>query len=192
MRQYLPFRDSFGLQVIKLKPIALPDEQLPLDGTFYMEHWRSGKLINKFSFHNGITSQGKNYLLNCGFVSGAQILTASWCMSLIDNNNAPSGTPILAASDTMGGSRGWVEFTGYTQTSRPKWNPATSTAQLLTNPTLCQFDIGTTGVVFGGFIVSDSAIGGAAGTLWTTGAFPSATNVTGGTDQLRLVYNLAA
>jgi len=187
MLEKFPFRDLFGFQIIKKKAPETPTDFLGLEGLWGVEHWRSGELIDTFPFHNGISNQGKNYLLNCGFVSGTQILTANWCMSLIDN----AGFIALSSGDTMS-TKQWQEFTGYTQTSRPKWNPATSTAQLLTNPTLCQFDIGVSGIVYGGFIVSDSVIGGTGGTLWSSGSFPSPTNVTSATDQLRLVYNLAS
>lgn len=121
------------------------------------------------------------------FVSDTQILTAAWCAGLIDN----SGFSALAAADTMSSHSGWSEFTGYSQTTRVAWGPSSSTAQLLTNGTLMTFDISASGTLYGAFITSDNTKSGTSGTLWSTGAFPSTIPVTGGTDSIRLSYNLS-
>lgn len=189
MLSKLAFNSRFGFR--RDKKLILPGDLFNPKGLWHFEQWRekkSGnkKLIEIFDFINGITNVGKNKILNTMFVSDTQILTAAWCAGLIDD----SGTPTLASSDTMS-SHAWSEFTGYTQTNRVAWGPSSSTAQLLTNATLMEFDISSSGNLYGGFMVSDNTKGGTAGVLWSTGSFPSVIPVTGGTDSIRLSYNLS-
>lgn len=186
----LNFVSKFGF--FRDKKLFLPQDLFDPKGIWHLEHYRelkSGTLkkLLEFDFKNGITNVGKNKILNVMFVSDTQILTGAWCAGLIDN----SGTPTILSSDTMS-SHAWSEFTGYTQSNRVAWGPSSSTAQLLTNGTLMTFDISASGTLYGAFIASDNTKGGTAGILWSTGSFPSTIPVTGGTDSIRLSYNLSA
>lgn len=149
------------------------------------EHIRNGKVIGTYYTKNGVTNEGKNYILNAGFFGGTQVLAAGWYMGLINN----AGSPTLAAADVMNSHAGWTEWTSYSQGTRVAWGPGTSTAQSTTNAVACTFDITALGTLYGIFITSGSAKSGTTGTLWATGGFASTIPVDN-TDQFKGSYTI--
>ena len=87
-------------------------DSMGLKGRFVVEHWRKGERIDERQFDNGITNEGKNFLLNAMFDGGTQNTT--WYLGLITNASYSA----LAATDTYAnigtGSNGWGESTVYT------------------------------------------------------------------------------
>jgi hypothetical protein len=169
------------------KKLFLPNNKIFLGGRFWCQLFREKRLIHEFDFTNGITNVGRNYGLNAIFNGGTQILAANWAIGLIDNASFGS----LATADTMA-SHSWTEFTAYTQSTRPAWGPTTSTAQLVANVVLSVFDISSSGVLNGIFVTSNNTKGGTTGTLWATASYPTPVPVTGGTDEIKILYQVAA
>jgi hypothetical protein len=140
---------------------------LDFRGRWVVDHTdRHGRFKGRYDIPNGITNQGKNYIMNAGFASGAIIALGSWFLGLIDG----TGTPTLAPGDVMGGHSGWNEFSSYAG-NRPAWGQATSTAQSLTNATPASYTISAAGTLFGLFIVSVNTGGTGSDILWSTAAF---------------------
>ena len=59
------------------------EDSLKLEGRFVMEHWRDGKKIAEYPFHNLVTNEGKNRMFNTMFKGTAQLTT--WYVGLISN-----------------------------------------------------------------------------------------------------------
>lgn len=167
----------------------LDDKVLHPAGMLTFEHYRDGLRINTIVIDNLVVNEGKQDLLNTYFCSGTQIATASWFMGLLDN----SGFTGIVATDTAASHGGWTEFTTYSQSTRPLWGqiaPATGVTTI-TNTTAATFDITGTGVLKGGFIISNSTKGGTTGKLWAAAPFPSTVSVVNG-DQIKVTYSLSS
>lgn len=155
---------------------------LPVKGRFKLQHFRKSKLINEFEFDNGVTVEGKNFLLNEMFPHSGYTPSnpATWYMGLIDN----SGSPVLAETDTLVSHTGWTEFTAYSGT-RKAWVPAAAASKVKGTTTVSSFVLTASATVYGAFICSVTS--GTSGILFNTGAFenPSAFNTS---DEIKLGY----
>lgn len=183
---------------------------LRLEGKFHIEHIRDGKVIDKFDITNGITIEGKNFLLNLGFhgASGpAKINT--WYIGLINN----SGYSALAEGDTYddinqtgNGWDAWGDYTdannGDSATTRPEWTEgAASNKQITTDTPQAIYDVVAAGdgdVVKGVFICggvdgqtkADHTPGSPPNILWSTALFASTITVAT-SDQLKVTYTIS-
>jgi len=147
---------------------------------------KDGNLKHTDSFHNDITNEGKNLILEVMFKDGTQIASTSWFGGLISN----AGYSALSASDTMASHSGWAEFTGYTQSTRVAWGPGTPASQSITNASPMTFDINATGTLKGIFITSNSTKSGTTGKLWATGLFSADVPVVSA-DQMKVTYTVS-
>lgn len=154
-------------------------------GFYTVEVIREGKTVHKETYPNGVVNVGKDKILDVMFDAAAQI--ATWYLSLI----SLTGFTALAAGDTMGSHTGWVEFTGYSQATRPAWDPAAASGQVSTNAVPVQFDITATGTLKGGFLTSDNVKSGTTGTLWGTALFTGDIPVVSG-DVVKITYSVQA
>lgn len=181
----LPFSEAINASMVRNRGV---EENFSMSGRFpVVEHWRDGKLLNTYSFPNAITNVGKDYLFNAGFNSGTVVSQSAWCIGLVDNTSFSS----FSTGDTMASHGTWIEFTGYSQSTRVAWGQTTSTSQTVTNGTPATFDITATGNLQGIFVTSVSTKGGTTGILWTEGSFPSVVPVVSG-DQIKVTYALSA
>lgn len=118
---------------------------------------------------NLVVNVGLQYMAGVALTSTAQITT--WYLGLI---TGPGVT--TSATDTMS-SKGWTEFTGYSNSTRvtPTFTAATNAnPSVVTNSgTPANFTINATGTVGGAFLTSGSAKGGTTGTLFSEKAFSS-------------------
>lgn len=160
-------------------------QKASLQGRWVIEHFRDGVKIGEYEFNNGITNQGKNYLLNAAFNAGSQIPAANWSIGLIDG----SGTPALAAGDTLVSHAGWTEFTQYSG-NRPAWGQGSASGQALTNASAASFTITGTGTLYGILIASVNTGGTGSDILWSTAAFASLVPVAVA-DIMKATYTLA-
>jgi len=118
---------------------------------------------------NLVVNVGLQYMAGSALTSTAQITT--WYLGLI---TGPGVT--TAAGDTMA-SKGWTEFTGYSNANRVT---ATLTAATNANPSVvtnsgspANFNVNATATVGGAFLTSDNTKGGTSGTLFSEKAFSS-------------------
>jgi hypothetical protein len=150
-------------------------------GIFTIEHYnKEGKLLNRFSVRNGLTTQGKNKLLDVMFHGVTPV--SPWYIGLID----ATGWTAEAAADTLASHSGWTEFTGYTG-NRQEWTEDAASAQSITNSAAVVFNITSSGTLMGIFIAS--AASGTSGTLWATADFASNLTVSNG-DTVRITYTV--
>ncbi len=151
-------------------------------GIFYFELWRNDKLIKQIQAKNGITTEGKDHVLNSVFRSATQITT--WYIGLID----AAGFASLLVADTLASHTGWSEIipgTGYTG-NRQEWVKAAATGGSMTSSSQAIFPILGTYRVQGGLLCSVAS--GSVGTLQTTGIFDTPVDVING-DDFKVVYS---
>lgn len=179
-------------------------EKLPLRGRFKVEHIRDGEVIGVHEFPNGITNEGKNFLLDVMF--HAETAIATWYLGLIDNANFSA----LAAGDIYDNidqaGNGWDEFKLYTDdanadstTTRPTWVEGAASGQSITNASPIIFDITGTGTVKGVFLVGGTNAqtkgdhtAGSAHKLWATALFTGGDVAVLNGDQLKVTYTVSA
>ena len=160
--------------------------KMKISGRFEVKHYRNQKLLDKFSFPNGITNVGKNHILETQFNGGTPV--TAWYVGLINNASFSA----LAAADTMSSHAGWLELdtvsnTVYSEATRPEWTAGTAASQAITNAAAVVFTFTATAAVNGIFITSGTVKGGTTGTLWSTGSFSAVRNVING-DVLNVTY----
>lgn len=187
----------------------IPDE-LPTKGVFKFEHFRDGKKINEFEIENGITVEGKNFLLNLAFHGGdgpAKINT--WYIGLIDNAGFTAFDETDTYDDIDQAGNGWDEWQDYTDANnsnsavtRPEWKEgAASSKQITTDTPQAIYDVVAAGdgdTVKGVFICGgpnaqtkgDHTAGSPPNILWSTAAFSAPVGVQTN-DQLKVTYTLS-
>lgn len=133
------------------------------------------------SVHNLITTVGKNNILDNHFSGSAY--TAAWFVGLIDNASFAA----LAAADTSATHAGWIEFVGYSNSTRiaPSWSAASAGSKAFS--TAVSFAITAAATLNGGFINSVSTKSGTTGVLCSEGSF-AATRVVANGDTLNVSY----
>lgn len=116
-------------------------------------------------FKNAATNIGLGYLAGAAFSGTAQI--ATWYAGLISTAGFSAG---LNVNDTMAAHAGWAEFTGYSG-ARPQWVNSGANGVVTSNGPF-SFPITASGVIHGVFVVSNSTVGGTAGTLYAAALLP--------------------
>lgn len=161
-------------------------DKLGLVGTFSIQHYRNGKIINSFDLKNTITNAGKNKLLDVMFHADSQV--TAWYLGLINN----SGFTAIAATDTHSSHAGWTELTDYDESGRQEFVEAAAATQSITNSAnQAVFTINATVAIKGIFLASLNTKGStAAGTLWSAAAFSSVVNAESG-DTLTITYTVS-
>lgn len=151
--------------------------------SFTLEHIRNGEVLDTYKFFNGIVDEGMNYLLDTGFRGSTQ--ETAWYIGLVDNSSFSA----FANSDTMSSHTGWIEFTGYTEATRPAWSPEAAASRTITNATTVDYTVSLAGTLKGIFITSNSTKSGTGGSLWSTAAFANTITVSSG-DTFKVTYSI--
>ena len=175
--------DAIGFSMNRKRNIL---DGLEPKGLYIANHYRKGRLIEKYPIPNLVTSEGKNKIWDVMFHDATQIAASSWFMGLI----SAASYSAIAVANTMASHGTWLEFTDYTQSTRPAWGPGASSGQIITNASPCTFDFDDTGTLKGIFIVSNSTKAGTTGVLWSVGLFASDVDVVD-EDQIKLTYSAA-
>jgi hypothetical protein len=205
----LSISQAAGVQLIRnAKPIQdadLSNALSALRGEFQVEHVRDGKVIGTYKFKNGITNEGKNFLLDVMFHNSPSPMTV-WYLGLIDN----AGFSALAAADIYDNinqaGNGWDEFSTYTDpgnanstTTRPSWTEGAASGQAITNSSPVIFDITGTATVKGVFLAAGTNAqtkgdhtAGTAHKLWATALFTGGDVAVQNGDQLKVTYTVSA
>jgi hypothetical protein len=145
-------------------------EQATAVGRYKLEcRDKDGNLKWVIEEDNLVVNVGLQYMAGTALTSTTQI--TNWYLGLI---TGPGVT--TSATDTMS-SKGWTEFTGYSNANRVA---PTLTAATNANPSVvtnsgspANFNINATGTVGGAFLTSDNTKGGTTGTLFSEKAFSS-------------------
>jgi len=142
-----------------------------------------GRIRDSGEFHNGITTEGVNDILDVYFRNGST--ASNWYMGLISSTDYTA----LDEDDTMASHSGWTEDENYSQAARLEWAPSAATSGFLDNATAVKFTMNAVTTINGLFIVDDNTKGGVAGTLWATGLLETAKAVKSG-EIFRAWYDL--
>lgn len=137
-------------------------------------------------FANLVVTSGRNDLLTQYFKGSGY--NAAWFIGLIDN----TGFSTIAAGDTMGAHPGWSESAAYANANRPTLVLGSASAGSVDNAaSVAAFSINAAATLRGAFIATSGTKGGAAGTLYSAGAFASTRAVSPG-DTLNITVTLSA
>ncbi len=186
------------------------DPGLKLKGRFHIEHIRDGVVINKFDITNGITVEGKNFLLNLGFHGAAGPAKINlWHIGLINNTPFTALDESDTYDDINQAGNGWEEWGDYTDANnidsavtRPEWTEgAASNKQITTDTPQAIYDVvgaGDGDTVKGVFICggpdadtkNDDTAGSPPNILWSTALFASSITVAT-SDQLKITYTIS-
>jgi len=205
---HLSVTQAAGCELVRsARPIAENDignALTTLRGKLNVEHIRDDKVIGTYAFKNGITNEGKNFLLDVMFHATSAMTT--WYLGLIDN----AGFSALAAADIYDNinqaGNGWDEFSNYTDdgnsdstTTRPTWTEGAASGQSITNSSPVIFDVTGTGTVKGVFAAAGTNAqtkgdhtAGAAHKLWATALFTGGDVAVQNGDQLKVTYTVSA
>ncbi len=185
-------------------------QDLELKGKFHFEHWRNGKLLYREEVFNGITIEGKNFLLDVGFHgAGGPAKITVWYIGLVDNAGFSTFDETDTYDDIDQAGNGWDTWGDYTDANngasavtRPAWvEAAASNKQITTDTPQAIYDVvgaGDGDVVKGVFIVggpnaqtkADHTAGSPPNVLWSTAAFASTITVAT-SDQLKITYTIS-
>lgn len=161
--------------------LLVPRNELKVGGVFQCTHLRKGEVIDEFESHNLVTNEGLNHILNTVFNGATQV--ATWYLGLFEGNYTPVAT-VTAATVVAAAT----ECTAYTQSTRPEYQEAASSAQSTTNSAnRATFTFNATKTIYGAFLVSSSTKSGTTGTLMAIARFASAKPVES-TDELLVTY----
>ncbi len=207
----MQFDQEAIVELIRAKLRAgVPLDQINLHGRFRVEQFRDGMCIVDKEFDNGITVEGKNFLLNLAFhgASGPTKIN-TWYIGLVDNANFSAFDETDTYDDINQVGNAWDEWIDYTDanntnstTTRPEWSEAAASSKSITTDTpQAIYDVVAAGdgdVVKGVFICGgadaqdkdDDTPGSPPNILWSTAAFSATINVQT-SDQLKVTYTLS-
>jgi hypothetical protein len=134
---------------------------------------RDGNLKWIERFHNIVTNEGLNELLNQTLAAQTQITT--WYVGL-------KNTGSVAAADVMNSHGGWTENTTYSEGARQTWtaNGAASSQSVTNSSSKATFSINGSTTIYGAFLTSNSTKSGTTGKLYAVGDFASSRAVISG------------
>jgi len=151
-----------------------------------------GNLKWEEEFDNLVTTQGKNHLLDTYL--GGSAYTAKVFLGLISS----TGYSAVAAGDTANSHAGWVEFNGYSETTRRPPSFAAASSGSKATSAAVTFSITSANTVKGTFLVANTgtglaaAKGGFSGSLYSAGLFTGGDKTVGNGDVVSITYTASA
>jgi hypothetical protein len=152
----------------------------------------NGNLKWEEEYDNLVTTQGKNHLLDTYL--GGSAYTAKVFLGLISS----TGYSAVAVGDTANSHAGWVEFNGYSQSTRrpPSFSAASSGSKATS--VAATFSITSANTVKGTFLMANNGVGSAAtkggfsGRLYSAGLFSGGDKTVGNGDVVSITYTASA
>jgi len=140
-----------------------------------------GRLVWREDINNGVTTEGRNHLLDVGFHGASQ--AGAWYLVLIDAD----GYTGVDGGDTLASHDGWAEFTDYSG-NRPEWTEGAASDGTIANASPVTYTFSGAGAIKGAFLAS--AATGTTGVLYATALFGSDKPVADGYT-LNLTYSVS-
>lgn len=172
MNIQLPVKATFDANIIRNPAIK---SIIPIGTWWEIEHYRKGKLIDKWEQKNVITTEGLNHMLNVTFHGATAI--ATWYMGLFEDDYTPLITDTYATP-------GFTESAAYDEATRPAFVEAEATAKITTNSaSKATFTISGTKTIYGAFLCGGGTAGNTkedvagGGTLFASSKFATAKDV---------------
>jgi len=186
-----------------VRPAKQVSDRLRLAGSFRIEHWRKGEMIDVYHAPNLIVNEAKNRLFNTMFNAAATYARyETWYLGLVDNADP---TPSPAVGDVyaqIDGTNVWDTWQNYDESTRPAWTCGASASQVITNASPVVFTISASGAVYGLFLVGgpNAATKGDAtagsppneNILWCVTGFASGAVTVQDEDQLKVTYSASS
>lgn len=146
-----------------------------------------GTIIELEPVENLIPQVGVNQL--AGLITGDASAISSWYVGVFAGNYVPTSATTSADLPTNAG-----EATAYSETTRPVWNKAYDGVSLISSSdNRASFTFTADTVLYGGFLVSNSAKAGATGVLLSIARFTTPYSVPAGSVfKLGVAISLAA
>lgn len=153
-------------------------------GRYIVEaHNAEGELLWREIIDNMIVTAGLNYAVGVALAATTQI--TSWFVMLV------SGTPTLAAGDTMSSHAGWTEVTGYSESTRQAWTPGAVSGGAVSNSASKAVITANSSITIGGVaLTSVNTKSGTTGTLFSEVAFAANRSLVSG-DTLTIQYDFS-
>jgi hypothetical protein len=127
---------------------------------------RSGKLKWEDDFHNVVTVEGMNHIIDATFKTG--VASPEWYIGLVDGAEEQE----YAAEDTMAAHAGWTEHVDYSEEERQVFTPGEIAEGAADNSgDRAAFTITADGTVAGCFLTTDKVKEATDGVLHGVGAF---------------------
>lgn len=178
MQEKARLGDSYGAGLIA-RPGLVFEMPAPAFSFHAVCRDKFGNVKWEETFHNLVTTEGKNSLLDVYFDAATQITT--WYLGL-------KGTGSAAAGDTLASHAGWSEVTPYAG-NRPSITFGTSSSGSLAASSAVSYSINATQTVAGAFIASVNT--GTSGKLYSAGDFSGSRSVVSG-DTLNVTPTVSA
>jgi hypothetical protein len=168
-------------------------EEVKLTGKYVAQCFDvNGSLKWEEKFDNLVTTQGKNHILDT-YLAGSGY-TGKVFLGLI----SATGYSAVAAGDTANSHTGWVEFSGYSQTTRrpPTFGAASSGSKATSSAAV--FSITSANTIKGTFLVANTGTGSAAsksgfsGSLYSAGLFTGGDKTIASGDVVNITYTASA
>lgn len=182
--EHLDFNEQVGATALRR---AGASEELPIGAIFtFTAYDPDGNVKWTEEVHNIVTTVGKNFILDTVFRGSSY--TAALFVGLT------SGTPTVAAGDTMSSHSGWTEVTAYDESTRPSLSMAVASSGSTNNSSsLASFTISANSTTVGGaFVTTSSTKGGTTGTLLNVSAFSAADKSLDDNDTLTVQVTFSA
>jgi len=165
-------------------------EKMSASGQFHVLCYdNAGNLKWEEKNHNLVVNTGIQYMAGTALVGATQI--PAWYIGLV---TGPGSGVVYASTDTMA-SHSWVEFTGYSQATRPSAVFATATIanpSIVTNAaSVAVYTITAGGIIAGAFLTSNNAKSGATGTLFSGSNFTSGNRTVVSGDTVNVLYTFS-
>jgi len=158
--------------------------KLAIGGRFDWKIIRDGSIYRAGFFHNDVTDEGLNHILDSTFGNSTQITV--WYIGFIRDDNFSE----LANADTMSSHAGWEEGDEYSEATRREWVDDAAGGGIKTNSVAAEFSINATETMKGLFISSLATKNGTTGILWATGLFSEGDQSVNNGDTLAVTYTL--
>ena len=131
-------------------------QKVTIGSVWQVEHRRGNKVLTRRIEENLVPDEFINYTLDVILSGGDQV--ATWYMALFSNDHFPDPSDTYAAP-------GYMEATGYDETTRPQWQEGGVSSKSITNSankTIFTMD-GTNASIYGCSLVSLNTKGDTAG-----------------------------
>ena len=144
-----------------------------------------GRLKWTDTIDNLVVDVGLNEILD-KFFKGSTY-TAAHYVGLV------SGTPTIAAGDTMSSHAGWTEPVPYSNANRPTFTPGTVAAKAVDNSaSKAVFNCNGSGTIGGAFLSTNNTKSGTTGILVSAGAFTGGNKTVANADTLNVQITYTA
>jgi len=146
-----------------------------------------GRVVDTFEVGNLIPQQAIDYVVST--LDGSGSVIPNWYVGIFKNDYVPVSSTASGDLPSVVG-----EAVGYSEATRPAWNPVYDNFSRLDNSAaVAEFSLTQNVMLYGAFIVSGATKGGGTGTLLSIARFPSPKDLeSGSTFRIRAGIDVVA